>query len=71
MATIVVKISVPPSPSLLTAFTIIQEEEQAVKNENRQPEMALWWEQELCIWEIKAAEHFKSEVGVNSSKGGQ
>lgn len=69
MKTIVVTIIVPPNPSPLTPLTIIQEEEQAVENENKQPEMAVCWEQESSIREIKAAEHLKSEGVVSSSKG--
>lgn len=60
----------PPRPSL-TPLTIIQEEEQAMENENKQPEMAVCWEQELNVREIKAKEHFKSECVVSSSKGCQ
>lgn len=38
-----VRLTVPPSPSPLTPLTIVQEQEQAVENENKQPEMAVWW----------------------------
>lgn len=69
MKTIMVRITVPPSSYPLTPLTIIQEEEQAVENENKQPEMVVWWEQERSIREMKAAEHFKNEGAVSSSKG--
>lgn len=55
MKTIMVRITVPPNPSPLTPSTIIQDE-QAVENENKQPEMAVCWEQESSIREIKATE---------------
>lgn len=32
---------------------------QTVENENKQPEMAMWWGHKWSIGEIKAAEHFK------------
>lgn len=67
MKTIMVRI-MPPSSSPLTPLTIIQEQEQAVENENKQLEMAVWWEQELSIREMKATERFKSEGAVSSSK---
>lgn len=70
MKTIMVRITVPPRPSL-TPLTIIQEEEQAMENENKQPEMAVCWEQKSNVREIKAKEHFKSEGVVSSSKGCQ
>lgn len=67
MKTIMVRITVPPNPSPLTPLTIIQQE-QAVENENKQPEMALCWEQESSIREIKATEHVKSWGVVSTAK---
>ena len=59
-----VRITVPPSPSPLTPLTIIQEEEQAVENENEQPEMAVCREQEWSIREIKATTFWLAVVEV-------
>lgn len=42
-----------------------------MENENKQPEMAVCWEQESKVREIKAKEHFKREGVVSSSKGCQ
>lgn len=67
MKTIMVRITVPPNSSPLTPLTIIQEE-QAVENENKQPEMAVCWEQESSIREIKATEHVKSGGVVSTAK---
>lgn len=62
-----VRITVPPNPSPLTPSTIIQEE-QAVENENKQPEMAVCWELESSTREIKATEHVKSGGVVSTAK---
>lgn len=67
MKTIMVRITVPPNPAPLTPSTIIQEE-QAVENEHKQPEMAACWGQESSIREIKATEHVRSGGVVSTAK---
>lgn len=39
-----------------------------MENENKQPEMAVCWEQESSIREIKATEHVKSGGVVSTAK---